>query len=60
MELNFLRIFSTLFNIGLLILIIYLIFKFIIKIRSSFNRLERMENKLNEISDSIKEKNKQS
>lgn len=60
MELNFLRIFFTLFNIGLLILIIYLIFKFIIKIKSSFNRLERIENKLNKISDSIKEKNKES
>ncbi|MDZ4993774.1 hypothetical protein GNF80_12470 [Clostridium perfringens] len=60
MELDFLRIFATLFNMGLIILIVYLVIKVIKKIISSMNALNRIEDKLNEISESLKGNNKQS
>lgn len=56
MELDFFRIIATLLNIGLLALIIYIVVKIAIKMINSFNRLERIENKLDEISETLKEK----
>ena len=49
MELDFLRMFFTLLNIALIILIAYVVVKIVRHIIKSFNRLERIENKLNEI-----------
>ena len=56
MELDFLRMFFTLLNIALIILIAYVVVKIVRHIIKSFNRLEGIENKLNEISESLKEK----
>ncbi|WP_288678970.1 hypothetical protein [uncultured Clostridium sp.] len=56
MELNFFRILATLLNLSLTILIAYIVVKIVRHIINSFNRLERIENKLNEISESLKEK----
>lgn len=56
MELDFFRILATLLNLSLIILIAYGVVKIVRHIIKSFNRLERIENKLNEISESLKEK----
>ncbi len=56
MDLNFFRILATLLNLSLIILIAYVVIKIIRNIIKSFNRLERIEDKLNEISETLKEK----
>ena len=48
MELDFFRILATLLNLSLIILIAYVVVKIVRHIIKSFNRLERIENKLNE------------